>query len=318
VTSTARGAETSETTAIESCLAGCRAPLVASATRPWGSIARCSACGGFVLRPSGLQEDLNRGEVASALRELRRHNYERIVRRLGPAAERKLLDVGCSLGWFLEAASAGGYQTYGIEPDPFFESRIDRTRLPAAHLAQGYFPEDLPADWTSFDVITFHDVLEHLPDPAAALRACRERLNPDGKVVLSIPVADGFAFRLARLLSSFGLDGALERVFQVHYPYPHLFYPTRRSLAELARHTGFRIGFIEPLRSFHLSGVVERARMDATGGALSRAANAAALVLFALIEPLLPADSVLAVLEATGDGEAEIATGERGRGGETM
>ena len=38
-----------------------------------------------------------------------------------------------------------------------------------------------------FDVISFNDVLEHIPDPWAALQLAARKLKPGGRIVISIP-----------------------------------------------------------------------------------------------------------------------------------
>jgi SAM-dependent methyltransferase len=43
-----------------------------------------------------------------------------------------------------------------------------------------------------FNVITLWDVLEHLPDPKAALKKCHKLLVPDGLLIFSIPNLKSF------------------------------------------------------------------------------------------------------------------------------
>jgi SAM-dependent methyltransferase len=250
----------------------------------------------------GGESMLDRTQFEGALRHLRFANYRRIMRRLqslAPVGGRKVLDVGCSSGWFLEVASQVGYECYGIEPDGFFYSRLASAPPPGARLVQGFFARDLPADWGPFDLITFHDVFEHLPEPAAVLGASRHRLARGGYIVLSLPVADGIVFRLARVLYHLGVKAPLERMFQINYPYPHLFYFTRRSIDLLARRAGFELVAVERLRSFSFRGAYHRARMDRAldpVNTVKRYASTGALLVFAAVERCLPADNVLAVL----------------------
>jgi SAM-dependent methyltransferase len=46
----------------------------------------------------------------------------------------------------------------------------------------------------SFDVITAGEVIEHLGKPAAFLERCATHLSPGGRVVLTTPNPDGFAY----------------------------------------------------------------------------------------------------------------------------
>ena len=54
---------------------------------------------------------------------------------------------------------------------------------------------DIYALRRQFDVIMLHHVFEHMPSPARALGALRERLAAGGSLVIRIPVASSFAYR---------------------------------------------------------------------------------------------------------------------------
>lgn len=78
----------------------------------------------------------------------------------------RLLDVGCSAGFFLSAAKARGWSAEGLEINPGT----------AAHAAQSTgcrvynVPlEDIGDEARGYDVITAWDVLEHLRDPSRLL-----------------------------------------------------------------------------------------------------------------------------------------------------
>jgi SAM-dependent methyltransferase len=271
------------------------------------AVTRCRACGLYymltVASGGGGELALDRTKTEAALRSLRICNYEHVLRRLQERTAltgRKLLDVGCGSGLFLDLARRTGCECYGIEPDGFFYSRAAIYPPAVAQLVQGFFARDLPPEWAPFDIITFHDVFEHLDDPGRMLRAARDQLASGGYLVFSLPVADGFVFRLARSLFRLGIAEPLERMFQVHYPYPHLFYFTVRSFVSLAQHAGMEPVLVERLRSFSIRGALHRVEMDRSSGAsgdFKRYAAAAMLSVFALTEPVVPADSVLVVLQ---------------------
>jgi SAM-dependent methyltransferase len=290
------------------CPAGCAGVPAVRYDLARHRVARCPACGVYVLTPGqqpGAQFLLDRSQFDGALHALRAANYRRILQRLGrlrPLSGSRVLDVGCSSGWFLELAKQAGCECFGLEPDEYFYRRIASGPFPLAHLVRGFFPQDLPAEWGAFDVVTFHDVFEHLPDPLQVLAAVRARLVPGGCLVLSLPAADGFVFRMAVLLRRLGIPGPLARVFQVNYPFPHLYYFTRASLMVLAQRAGFEPVLLERLQSFSMRGALHRARMDAAqdiASVLKNYASAGALLVFALLEPWLPADSLLAILRPT-------------------
>ena len=108
------------------------------------------------------------------------------VLALVPRAARRILDVGCSdgsVGAALRARQA--CEVVGIERDPSYAeraaSRLDRV-LPGDAL------EVLRTlDGETFDCVICADVLEHLVDPDAALRAVAALLGDPATVVVSLP-----------------------------------------------------------------------------------------------------------------------------------
>lgn len=199
-----------------------------------------------------------RNEAFCALREA---NAARLLDRL--EALRKppanLLDVGCAEGWFVRAAVKNGYDALGLEADQRMVSQAD----PALNIRRGFFPEALGAE-ERFDVITFNDVFEHLPDVRAAMQACTQHLAREGILVINLPNALGGIFRIARFAARFGFLGPFERMWQAGYPSPHLTYFTPATLARLAEDFGlgevarFALPAIEP------RGLWARIRYDRT------------------------------------------------------
>jgi 2-polyprenyl-3-methyl-5-hydroxy-6-metoxy-1,4-benzoquinol methylase len=107
----------------------------------------------------------------------------------------RLLDVGASFGYFVKAASTW-FDAVGIEPSP------PVVRWAAANLRvpveRGSIEEDRPEFHGRFDVITMFDVIEHLGDPRAALRRCREYSSPQGRLFITTPDTGSFMARLLR------------------------------------------------------------------------------------------------------------------------
>ena len=103
-----------------------------------------------------------------------------------PKDAKRILDVGCGMGAFGRSLKKRGAETViGIE----IEERpcaVAREMLDDA-LCGNIEDMALPFDPEYFDCITFGDVLEHLIDPAGALRRVAAFLQPDGVVVTSIP-----------------------------------------------------------------------------------------------------------------------------------
>ena len=107
--------------------------------------------------------------------------YERCRPHLGP----RVLDVGAGIGSFSERLLADGHAVVAVEPDPDLAS-ILRDRLgarPDLTVIEGE-AKDAPG---TFDAAVCLNVLEHIPDDEGTLDDLRERLLPDGRLLLLVP-----------------------------------------------------------------------------------------------------------------------------------
>jgi SAM-dependent methyltransferase len=86
-----------------------------------------------------------------------------------------------------------------------------------------------------YDVVLFLDVLEHLRDPAAVLRAARDWLRPGGTVLCSLPNVAHWRVRvaLARGRFDYADNGLMDRT--------HLRWFTRDSARDLLTDAGYHI-----------------------------------------------------------------------------
>jgi 2-polyprenyl-6-hydroxyphenyl methylase/3-demethylubiquinone-9 3-methyltransferase len=96
-----------------------------------------------------------------------------------------VLDVGCGGGILSEAMTARGARVTGIDlaDKPL---KVARLHLLESGLEVEYVKiaaEALAAtSETRYDVVTCMEMLEHVPDPAATVRACSELVKPGGFV----------------------------------------------------------------------------------------------------------------------------------------
>jgi 2-polyprenyl-3-methyl-5-hydroxy-6-metoxy-1,4-benzoquinol methylase len=229
--------------------------------------ARCPDCGTWA---SSLEPEINsRNEhVASGteidteariagLERLRRENFRDVLDRIGalvPLDGARLLDVGSAHGWFLEEAAARGVRATGVEPEEdVAASPLSR----GLDVRTGFFPDALDKGET-FDVITFNDVLEHIPDARATLAACAEALRPGGVLSINIPNADGLGYRVAGTAARVGVRGPFERFWQHGLPSPHCHYFTRAGLRRLVEDSGFAVEEVGALSAISRDGLWER------------------------------------------------------------
>jgi SAM-dependent methyltransferase len=114
----------------------------------------------------------------------RRAICDRLLDRLGLPPDAAILEPGCGTGGNFPMLAQWGH-LFAIDADEaalgFAASRNSAT------LAQGFLPDQIPFTDTPFDLAVMTDVLEHLDDPAGALRAVRARLKPGGWLLMTVP-----------------------------------------------------------------------------------------------------------------------------------
>lgn len=134
----------------------------------------------------------------------------------------RILDAGCGehSSWLAALAQCGFRDLTGA--DPFLKQATVREGV-------RYLNMTLDALRGSFDLISLHHSLEHMPDQHAILQALHELLAPGGVCLIRIPLADSAVWE------HYGLDWV-----ELDAP-RHLYLHTRASLAHLAHAHGFEI-----------------------------------------------------------------------------
>jgi 2-polyprenyl-6-hydroxyphenyl methylase/3-demethylubiquinone-9 3-methyltransferase len=109
-----------------------------------------------------------------------------------PLAGKSALDVGCGAGLLAEPLARLGASVTGVDASPELIEAA-RAHSAAVGLDIDYRAGEL-ADLTGeFDLITCMEVIEHVADPAAFVRALAQRLASDGLLVLSTPNATAWS-----------------------------------------------------------------------------------------------------------------------------
>jgi 2-polyprenyl-3-methyl-5-hydroxy-6-metoxy-1,4-benzoquinol methylase len=193
-------------------------------------IYQCAECGLAFTHPQPVSLD---EQYDSAYFDLYRKRHAFRLKR-GDARLRRiellrkpgtLLDIGCSLGYFVEAANARGWNASGIEISPHAAQEARKIGL---DVRTGVL-EDAGYSSRAFDCVTMWDVLEHVPDPTAHMLEVRRVLSKDGLVVVGTPNLGHIMFRIKR-----------ERWRHLK-PREHIFYFRKSSITRLLAKTGFDV-----------------------------------------------------------------------------
>ena len=157
----------------------------------------------------------------------------------------KLLDIGAAAGYFVKAATDAGWTAEGVEPSRWmskYASSHQHVRVRPGTIHDYRFQSN------SFDVITYWDVLEHVPDPSADLAKASKILKKGGLFIVNYP---DFASPPARI---FGRRWWF--ILSIH-----LFYFTPDTITKMLQKHGFNILKIQPhFQSLELGYLIYRLR----------------------------------------------------------
>jgi len=216
-------------------------PLCQEKAPHWASIAgssyyRCPSCTLIFLWPLPEPEAVKAYyEGAFAVIACRKQRSEagflRLVslHRPGPT----LLDVGAGWGDLITEAAEMGFQCEAVE---IREDCVASLREKGFPVFRGAFHDYRPEK--QYHCITMLHTLEHMVDPAGALRHASSLLAEGGVCAITVPNADSIAFRLWRQYSEWFQPGG------------HLFHFSPSSLERLLARERFEIVELVTRRSF--------------------------------------------------------------------
>ena len=142
----------------------------------------------------------------------------------------KILDIGCSGGYFLENIP-NNFEKHGTEFDPFAYNiakqniNIDAKNLYLGDVLNSHFKDSY------FDVITMRGVIEHLPDPVKTIKKVGDLMKPGGLFyICATPNGESFSAKLFR------------QNWNLFHPIEHLWHFSPNNLSLLAE--GFNLKLI--------------------------------------------------------------------------
>jgi 2-polyprenyl-6-hydroxyphenyl methylase/3-demethylubiquinone-9 3-methyltransferase len=160
------------------------------------------------------------------------------IEALAGLGGRRVLDVGCGGGLLAEGMARRGAKVTGIDLAP---AALEVARLHALESGVGVEYREIAVDALAatepeaFDLVTCLEMLEHVPDPAAVLRAIARLVRPGGDVVCSTINRNAKAFALAIV----GAEYVLRLLPRGTHQYSRLIRPSE--LARWARAAGLEL-----------------------------------------------------------------------------
>ena len=204
------------------------------------SVYRCSDCGLGVLDPRPDREELgalyqqsyfqghyDEGLEPGSLEMKRRLSQEdhriRFFRSL--KKQGTILDIGCGMGYFLNACRTYGYHVEGVDISDDSASYVRETLNIPVMTGQ---VESLHYESESIDIITMWHFLEHAADPRIYLKKTWQWLKPGGLLVVDVP---NYA----------GTDARKTWNNWKHWSLPyHLYHFTEKTLYDMLSKHGFK------------------------------------------------------------------------------
>jgi SAM-dependent methyltransferase len=130
--------------------------------------------------------------VTDLLQMQKAENYRRWqFQMVGPWVRGRVLEVGGGIGNFTPELAGVAAKVTSLEPNAFCHARlVEKTRglanVQVLNVTVENLVNQMPAT-DAFDTIILMNVLEHIKDDEGVLRQLKQRLAPDGRVVVLVP-----------------------------------------------------------------------------------------------------------------------------------
>ncbi|WP_111308726.1 class I SAM-dependent methyltransferase [Confluentibacter sediminis] len=147
------------------------------------------------------------------------------------SSEKKLLDIGCGTGDFLQIAKNNNWDVFGVEPNEQARS------IANAKTGHSVFNVDklLEFNPSSFDVITLWHVLEHLPNLEEQIPLFKKLLKPNGTLIIAVPNYKSY-------------DAKFYKAYWAAYDVPrHLWHFNKQSISKLFSNVSMDVVKVKPM-----------------------------------------------------------------------
>ena len=197
-------------------------------------IVQCRNCSFVFADPRESNEEIARGYKDSedklylAEEKGRIVTFERVCRGIMDfKSGGRILDIGCSIGTFLEVCKKHGFDVYGSDLSRWsVQYAKEKKNLQNVFYGNPESQKLFPTN--SFDVITMLDLIEHLVDPIHELEIARNFLKHDGVLAIGTMNVNSWPVKLLR----------------GHWPWymkMHIYYFSPETIEKLLQKTGFKV-----------------------------------------------------------------------------
>ena len=166
----------------------------------------------------------------------------KLVKGLLQGDNKKLLDIGCGTGDFLNACTKNGFQVNGVEPNQNAKNLALKKNRDVSIASSVYDVNQ------KFDVITMWHVLEHVPNLDKYVTYLISLLNDNGVLVIAVPNYKSY-------------DANYYKAFWAAYDVPrHLWHFSKKSIKQLFDKVNMQVEKILPMKldSFYVSLLSEK------------------------------------------------------------
>jgi 2-polyprenyl-3-methyl-5-hydroxy-6-metoxy-1,4-benzoquinol methylase len=193
-------------------------------------------------------------EILARTLERRRQIFSDRADMLAPFVRpgARLIEVGSSIGLFLEQALGRGWNITGVEIN---QALVERTRRElGANVVLGFIEHaELPQE---IDMAVMWEVLEHLAEPVAVLRKLASVMRTGGRLALTLPNLDGIEFTAC---------GSSHEMIEAP---GHLNYFTPATIERLLQRTGFKVLALETPGVLDFTNVMQEIRRSSSGAGI--------------------------------------------------
>ena len=190
--------------------------------------------------------DTKKGFVSQVYHLVRKYTLNQKLKMLkANVAVGNLIDYGCGTGTFLKQANAKGWNSFGTEPDEGARELSNSNKKLAFENKQELNAFD---PLITFNAITLWHVLEHVTDLPETLNFFKQKLNPNGVLIIAVPNYNSY-------------DAKHYKAHWAAYDLPrHLYHFEAKTISQLLAKYGFALHETYPMKfdSFYVSMLSEK------------------------------------------------------------